>query len=183
MILLAIETTCDETAAAVLEAPDPPAVVVPRILASVVASQVGLHLRYGGVVPEIASRAHVRQILPMIDEALRQCGGDEKRSGGSRRGDAAGARRRLGCGVDRRQGIRLAPSKYHSSPSTISRDIFTPASSHILTKRYIPASVSLFPAAIPVFTGAQGQPNPRSSAERPMMRPARRSTRLPACWD
>ena len=74
MILLAIETTCDETAAAVLEAPNPPEMGVPRILSSVVASQVGLHLRYGGVVPEIASRAHVRQILPMIDEALRRAG-------------------------------------------------------------------------------------------------------------
>ena len=45
---------------------------VPRIRSSVVASQVDLHERYGGVVPEIASRAHVRQILPMIDEALRR---------------------------------------------------------------------------------------------------------------
>ena len=51
-----------------------PAAGVPRILSSVVASQVGLHGRYGGVVPEIASRAHVRQILPMIDEALRRAG-------------------------------------------------------------------------------------------------------------
>lgn len=74
LILLAIETTCDETAAAVLEGPKPPAAGVPRILSSVVASQVGLHQRYGGVVPEIASRAHVRQILPMIDEALRRAG-------------------------------------------------------------------------------------------------------------
>ena len=47
---------------------------MPRILSSVVASQVGLHERYGGVVPEIASRAHVRQILPMIDEALKRAG-------------------------------------------------------------------------------------------------------------
>src|SRR5437868_1600113 len=62
--LLAIETTCDETAAAVLEGPRPPRVGVPRIRSSVVASQVGLHQRYGGVVPEIAARAHVRQILP-----------------------------------------------------------------------------------------------------------------------
>ena len=74
MILLAIETTCDETAAAVLEGSAPPGSGVPRILSSVVASQVGLHQRYGGVVPEIASRAHVRQILPMIDEALRRAG-------------------------------------------------------------------------------------------------------------
>jgi N6-L-threonylcarbamoyladenine synthase len=70
LILLAIETTCDETAAAVLEGPRPPRCGVPRIRSSVVASQVGLHQRYGGVVPEIASRAHVRQVLPMIDEAL-----------------------------------------------------------------------------------------------------------------
>jgi N6-L-threonylcarbamoyladenine synthase len=74
LVLLAIETTCDETGAAVLEGPRPPRVGVPRILSSVVASQVGLHQRYGGVVPEIASRAHVRQILPMIDEALRRAG-------------------------------------------------------------------------------------------------------------
>ena len=73
-LLLAIETTCDETAAAVLEGPRPPRIGVPRIRSSVVASQVGLHQRYGGVVPEIASRAHVRQILPMIDEALRRAG-------------------------------------------------------------------------------------------------------------
>ena len=71
-VLLAIETSCDETAAAVLEGPRPPEVGIPRIRSSVVASQIGLHQRYGGVVPEIASRAHVRQILPMIDEALRR---------------------------------------------------------------------------------------------------------------
>jgi N6-L-threonylcarbamoyladenine synthase len=82
LLLLAIETTCDETGAAVIEGSKPPAVSatkppalrVPRILSSVVASQVGLHERYGGVVPEVASRAHVRQILPMIDEALRRAG-------------------------------------------------------------------------------------------------------------
>ena len=74
LIFLAIETTCDETGAAVLEGPRPPAVGVPRVLSSVVASQVGLHQRFGGVVPEIASRAHVRQVLPMIDEALQRAG-------------------------------------------------------------------------------------------------------------
>jgi N6-L-threonylcarbamoyladenine synthase len=74
LFLLAIETTCDETAAAVLEGPRPPRAGVPRIRSSVVASQVGLHKRYGGVVPEIASREHVRQLLPMIDQALRTAG-------------------------------------------------------------------------------------------------------------
>jgi N6-L-threonylcarbamoyladenine synthase len=67
MNLLTIETTCDETAAAV---------VTDRleVLSSVVASQDKLHERFGGVVPEIASRAHVERILPVIDEALRKAG-------------------------------------------------------------------------------------------------------------
>jgi N6-L-threonylcarbamoyladenine synthase len=67
MNLLTIETTCDETAAAV---------VTDRldVLSSVVASQHKLHERFGGVVPEIASRAHVERILPVIDEALRKAG-------------------------------------------------------------------------------------------------------------
>jgi tRNA N6-adenosine threonylcarbamoyltransferase len=71
MLLLAIETTCDETGAAVLEGPRPPSYGVPVVRSSAIASQVVLHERFGGVVPEIASRAHVRQLLPVIDEALR----------------------------------------------------------------------------------------------------------------
>ena len=47
---------------------------MPTIRSSVVASQIDLHERFGGVVPEIAARAHVRQILPVIDEALRRAG-------------------------------------------------------------------------------------------------------------
>ncbi len=74
MILLALETTCDETGAAVLIGPRPPELGVPRVLSSVVASQIDLHQRFGGVVPEVAARAHVRQVLPVIDEALRRAG-------------------------------------------------------------------------------------------------------------
>lgn len=74
LVFLGIETTCDETGAAVLEGPRPPRLGVPTVRSSVVASQIDLHDRFGGVVPEVASRAHVRQILPVIDEALRQAG-------------------------------------------------------------------------------------------------------------
>jgi len=64
---LAIETSCDETAAAVFTDE-----LVVR--SSVVASQTDLHARFGGVVPEIASRAHLRALLPVIDEALARAG-------------------------------------------------------------------------------------------------------------
>ncbi|MCH8829503.1 MAG: tRNA (adenosine(37)-N6)-threonylcarbamoyltransferase complex transferase subunit TsaD, partial [Planctomycetes bacterium] len=64
-VLLALESSCDETAAAVIDRDL-------NVLSNVVASQHELHARFGGVVPEIASRAHVRRILPVIDEALRQ---------------------------------------------------------------------------------------------------------------
>src|SRR6516225_7652265 len=67
MYFLAIETSCDETAAAVFTEE-------PRILANVIASQTDLHARFGGVVPEVAARAHLQRLLPVIDEALRQAG-------------------------------------------------------------------------------------------------------------
>jgi N6-L-threonylcarbamoyladenine synthase len=67
MYFLAIETSCDETAAAVFtEDLD--------VRANVVASQTDLHARFGGVVPEVAARAHLQRLLPVIDEALRQAG-------------------------------------------------------------------------------------------------------------
>ena len=67
MPLLAIETTCDETAAAVVTRGR-------EVLSSVVASQEQLHARWRGVVPELASRAHVERIIPVIDEAVTRAG-------------------------------------------------------------------------------------------------------------
>ena len=65
--ILGIESSCDETAAAI--------VVDGRdILSSVVASQLDIHRKYGGVVPELASREHLRQIVPVVREALAQAG-------------------------------------------------------------------------------------------------------------
>jgi N6-L-threonylcarbamoyladenine synthase len=67
MYFLAIETSCDETAAAIFTEE-------PVVLANVIASQIQLHARFGGVVPEVAARAHLQRLLPVIDEALRQSG-------------------------------------------------------------------------------------------------------------
>jgi N6-L-threonylcarbamoyladenine synthase len=66
-LLLAIESSCDETAAAVIDRRL-------TVLSNVVSSQHELHHGFGGVVPEIASRAHVRRIIPAIDDALREAG-------------------------------------------------------------------------------------------------------------
>ncbi|HUY85357.1 MAG TPA: tRNA (adenosine(37)-N6)-threonylcarbamoyltransferase complex transferase subunit TsaD [Candidatus Dormibacteraeota bacterium] len=63
MKILGIETSCDETAAAVVEDGR-------RLLSSVVASSMDLHVKYGGVVPEIAARSHIEVILPVIQQAL-----------------------------------------------------------------------------------------------------------------
>ena len=71
MQLLAIETSCDETAAAVIaETGDAGAAVAAR--SNVVASQADLHREWGGVVPELASRQHLRDICGVVDRALEQ---------------------------------------------------------------------------------------------------------------
>ena len=65
--ILGIESSCDETAAAVVEDGR-------KIISSVVASQIDIHQKYGGVVPELASREHLRQIVPVVREALSEAG-------------------------------------------------------------------------------------------------------------
>src|SRR5499433_1779556 len=65
--ILGIESSCDETAAAVVADGR-------KILSSVVASQIEIHRKYGGVVPELASREHLRQIVSVVREAMEQAG-------------------------------------------------------------------------------------------------------------
>jgi N6-L-threonylcarbamoyladenine synthase len=64
MTVLAIETSCDETSAAVVQAG--------RVLSNVVSSQIQLHAEYGGVVPELATREHLRNLVPVTQTALRE---------------------------------------------------------------------------------------------------------------
>ncbi len=67
MLILGLESSCDETAAAVVEDGT-------RVLSDVVASQIDMHAPFGGVVPELASRAHVVHAVPVLREALREAG-------------------------------------------------------------------------------------------------------------
>jgi N6-L-threonylcarbamoyladenine synthase len=67
MNILGIESSCDETAAAVVKDGT-------TILSSVISSQIEVHHRYGGVVPELASRKHIEAIVPVVDEALNKAG-------------------------------------------------------------------------------------------------------------
>lgn len=67
MLTLAIETSCDETSAAVLSNGR-------TILSNVISSQIPLHQKFGGVVPEVASRKHIENVIPVIDQALCEAG-------------------------------------------------------------------------------------------------------------
>ncbi|CAK8716393.1 MAG: O-sialoglycoprotein endopeptidase [Candidatus Electronema aureum] len=66
MLILAIESSCDDTAAAVLDND--------RVLSNVISSQFAVHAKYGGVVPELASRCHIEAIWPVVNEALTAAG-------------------------------------------------------------------------------------------------------------
>src|SRR5207249_4647574 len=68
-LILGIESSCDETACA-LVSPEG------RILANLVASQVDLHARFGGIVPEVAARMHIQACLPLVNQALEDAGAD-----------------------------------------------------------------------------------------------------------
>jgi N6-L-threonylcarbamoyladenine synthase len=63
MLILAIESSCDDTAAAVVSAPD-------QVRSNIISSQFDIHAPFGGIVPELASRAHIEAIRPVVDQAL-----------------------------------------------------------------------------------------------------------------
>ena len=67
MIVLGIETSCDETGVAIYDS-------VRGLLGDALYSQIDVHAKYGGVVPELASRDHVRKLLPMVNQAFEKSG-------------------------------------------------------------------------------------------------------------
>ena len=174
MNLLALETTCDETAAAI---------VTDRleVLASVVASQDDLHRRFGGVVPEIASRAHVERILPVIDEALRKAGLR------SREIDAVAVANTPGLAGSLLVGLVAAKAL------CVAREIPLIAVNHLQAHVYacrLAAGRERLSLRGPDRQRRAHQPVPlprpawisSSWAEPSTTRPARPSTRWPPCW-
>ena len=65
MLILGIETSCDETAVALVEDGQ-------RVLCNLVAAQLDIHRPFGGVVPELAGRAHLRALVPLLERAMRE---------------------------------------------------------------------------------------------------------------
>lgn len=70
MIILGIETSCDETAASLLEIKEQKGQPSFKILSKVVASQIPIHSKYGGIIPELAAREHIKKIIPVIKKSL-----------------------------------------------------------------------------------------------------------------
>ena len=100
-LILAIESSCDETAASVVKNGR-------TILSNVISSQIELHKLYGGVVPEIASRKHIEKINQVIEEALKEGGGNAGRPGRCWRYLWSGACRRAACRGCRSKAIAYA---------------------------------------------------------------------------
>ena len=101
MIILGIETSCDETAAAVVEDGT-------KMLSNEIASQVEIHARYGGIVPEVASRQHTLSIIPIIQAAMNKAGVDWQNLGAIAVTNGPGLAGSLLTGVNVAKAICLA---------------------------------------------------------------------------
>ena len=178
-LVLAIESSCDETGIALIEDGR-------TIRSNVVASQVALHAASGGIVPEVAARAHLRWIVPVLDAAWADAGAawsDDRRRGRdlrSRAGRLAARRHQP------RQGARLGPREAARSGSTTSRATCTrPGSPTGQTEHVEPVFplVALVVSGGHTFLAEMTRPShlPRCSAPPSTTRRARRSTRSAAC--
>ena len=116
--VLGIETSCDETAASVVALRDGAA---PKILSNIVLSQIEEHAAFGGVVPEIAARAHVEALDGIIEAALADAGTSSPTSTPSRRPPGPGLVGGLIVGLMTAKADRRAPPASRCLRSTISK--------------------------------------------------------------
>ena len=177
MHVLGIESSCDETGVALVEADGD---ATPRLLAQALHSQVEMHADYGGVVPELASRDHIRRVLPLTREVLGAAGADARRDrrrrlharpGSGRR--AAGRRRRrlLARRGARQAGARRPPSRRATCCRRSSRPI----------RRRFRSSPARFGRPHATARGRRRRRATRCSATPSTTPPARPSTSRPSC--
>ena len=148
-LVLGIETSCDETSAAVLDEDG-------RVLSNVVSSQMRAHARYGGVVPEVAARAHLENLPAVLEEALERAGVGLEEIGTDRRDRGPRPHRRAARGPLGREGASPSRGICRSSASTTSRDISSPPSSARAASRRCPRRIP--------STGSSSRADTRSSS-------------------
>ncbi len=173
-LILALETTCDETAAAVITGQL-------EVRSSVVASQEQLHERFHGVVPEIAARAHVERILPVVDEALRRAGVTLPEITAIAVANTPGLAGSLLVGLVAAKTLCVAAGK----PLVAVNHLHA----HVYACR-IASGQDVFPCVGMIVSGGHSEPLPLPdagrlpdcSAARLTMRRVRRSTRWRPCW-
>ena len=171
-MILAIETSCDDTCAAVVDGP--------AIRSNVISSQAAAHERFGGVVPEVASRHHLELVNPVVDAALADAGvglGDVDALAVTRGpGTDRGAARRRRDGEGPRRGDRQAAGRRRSPPGPRRGEL--PRSRPARPAVPLPRRQRRAHAA---RRGARAATRTRSSARRSTTPPARRSTRRRGC--
>lgn len=138
-LILAIESSCDETAAAVVERGS-------RTLSSVVASQIAIHSPYGGVVPELASREHLRNIVPVVRAALEKAGCKLSELDAIAVTSGPGLAGALMVGITYAKALAYATGKPLIAVNHIEGHIHAV----LLEQRQLPANASLYPAHQPM---------------------------------
>ena len=178
MLILGVESSCDETAAAVVEETGDPGRPW-RVRSSVIASQVAIHREWGGVVPELASRQHLRDICGVVERAL-----DEARAGWTDLGAVAvtqgpGLIGSLLVGV----AFAKAVAATHELPLVPVHHLAGHIESLFLENGPLPCPPSCWscPAVTRACTSCPWKASTGSSVARGTTRPARPTTRSPSC--
>ena len=173
MLILGLESSCDETAAALVTSDR-------RILAHRLAGQEAEHRPFGGVVPEIAARAHVEALMPLVEGALADAGVTLARCRCDRRDRRAGADRRRDGRAGHRQGAgaRGGQAADRGQPS---RGPCAVAAADRSRSRLSLSAAARVGRALPVAAGRGRRRAIAGSPRRSTMPRARRSTRPPSC--
>jgi N6-L-threonylcarbamoyladenine synthase len=146
--ILGIESSCDETAAAVVRSGE-------ELISNVVYSQIATHQPFGGVVPELASREHLRAIVPVVRKALEDAGKTYDSIDAIAVTQGPGLAGALLVGLSYAKTLAFAADK-HSSPSTTWKGTFTPCCS----KSGRTATTTQFPVLALVVSGAHAPLQP-----------------------